>query len=204
MAQQLRIALVGKAGSGKDYFVEYLRSRGLNVLRAAYADALKTDISYLLRGLTTEDHYTLDDGTAWDWINERKHIPAIRSLLQAYGEAMVALYGEEYWAQRCEDTTYGWALYDGVTPLVFPDVVCITDCRKLAEADHARRDGFSIVRIVRTDGYQAAGITPENSQHRSETEQDRIKADYTIVNDGTAAFHHEIDEAVRWIEGAPF
>ena len=51
---------------------------------------------------------------------------------------------------------------------------------------------------MRTDGYQAAGITAENSQHRSETEQERIDPDVTIINNGQPDdFARTIDELIE-------
>ena len=40
LMKQLRVALVGKAGGGKDYFASHVAGQ-MPTLRAAYADALK-------------------------------------------------------------------------------------------------------------------------------------------------------------------
>ncbi len=189
MSGPLRIALVGKAGAGKDYFVKVLRRQRVHVRRFAYADALKCDVAAMLRPMPTRG--VLDDGRLTQgayreligWVDARKHLPWLRALLQAYGEAAKAARGdEEYWANRCRQD------YEPCLSSRVLDAIVITDLRVLPEAAHARRDGFAIVRITRKDGYEHPSMTAEAKAHRSEVEQDQIAVDYEIVNGGTAQF----------------
>jgi dephospho-CoA kinase len=59
--------------------------------------------------------------------------------------------------------------------------VVIDDCRYLNEAFALRKEGFTIVKIIG----RKAKLTPEQSLHSSEREQDEIYPDYTINNNGT-------------------
>ena len=200
----VKIALRGAAGSGKDYLVDYLRARGDKVIRAAYADYLKITFGRALMqhmGAPGEI-FLYGDGAVIAWVNEHKGIPEVRSFLQNAGESVIQLTGDEcYWAEQAKQRTYGKYLDDPSYTVV------ITDCRKLPEAEHARKDGFLIVTIQRTDGAVGAGITAGNAQHRSETEGALIVPDITIENDGTANYHAEIERmltAARRFDGERF
>lgn len=187
----LRIALVGPAGAGKDYFVHHLQARGLRVLRVAFADELKSRAAWWLLCQIDGPPINLHDRDARiAWIDSLKTRPQMRAFLQVYGEVLCALEGELYWAEIAA-RRYREALKREEW-----DAVVITDCRKRVEAQYARADGFVLVRIVRTDGYQTSGITPETASHRSEVEQRAILTDYTLVNDGTDAYGAAIDALI--------
>lgn len=74
-----------------------------------------------------------------------------------------------------------------------PHPVVIDDCRFLNEAGKLKAAGFKIVRVVRP------GVTdPSAGNHPSETEQELIESDFTIINDGGSAdLHKKIMEAIN-------
>lgn len=194
--KQLRIAFCGKAGSGKDFAIQYLQTI-MPTLRVSYADQLKRHFGRALLELCDPDAAkTMCGEQVIEWINARKHLPEIRSYLQECGEAAIKMTSETFWADLARDIVYGRALDN-------PHIHCIaiSDCRKVAEANHARRDGFTIVRIVRTDGYQHPSITAKTGEHRSETEGAKILEDYVIENDGTPQFRHTINKLVAVLRG---
>lgn len=70
----------------------------------------------------------------------------------------------------------------------------VSDIRFLDEVDTIHEMGGTVIRIVRP------GLD-ESSTHRSELEMDSIKADYTIVNDGTLNdLYSRLDTCIEEIE----
>lgn len=182
------LGLSGKAGSGKDTTAAVL----LNLYgeygaeRRAFADALKEDIFSLLvsvHGGWEEKYFQYaKERAAWhgthtrlDFINDFKHIPEIRALLQSYGAAQ-RLGNPLHWVERLFD----WAdTNEGgrIKALVIPDV------RYRNEADAIIGRGGQVWRVHRP-GYWN-GLTAEARQHPSETELDAYES-FTgyIYNEG--------------------
>jgi hypothetical protein len=73
------------------------------------------------------------------------------------------------------------------------DKAVITDLRFPIEADMLREHDAVIIRVVKPD--QEGN---EHSSHRSETMQDEINADFTVINDGSI---EELHKKVLFIFG---
>jgi len=95
----------------------------------------------------------------WDGLKDERG----RRLLQDLGMAM-RRFDENFWIHKAQNSMKGG-------PCVF------TDVRFQNEADFICESGGIIVRVVRE------GL--EIGEHESESGQTRIRADYSIVNDGT-------------------
>ena len=146
----MKIAFVGKAGAGKTTAARFLEEK-LNYIRLSFATELKEEI--------------VDEGLAtWEEIEAKT--PKIRSLFQTYGME-----------KRAEDPTHWikdveWKLHE-FQNLGYENFV-IDDLRFLLEAEWAKKNGFILIRLLRLEEYEHPGITEENANHVSETEQDDI------------------------------
>lgn len=162
------LGLVGKKQSGKDTAYEALKAQyGKAVARLSFADALKLEIC---------EHLRADI----DLLNTNKNLPPIRKLLQNYGEWRRSQC-EDYWLKKAEGVTWPKEV----------QLVVVTDCRFLNEAEWIRSKKGKLVRIYRPD------LVTEDT-HASEVEQDKILVDYTIWNDQTKLrLEKQIVDAVR-------
>lgn len=102
-----------------------------------------------------------------------------RKLLQAIGMKMREI-DPDVWVNLCMRDVEYWRK--------LKRLVVIDDLRYLNEAEKLRAAEFILVRIIRP------GITdPEAGDHPSETEQDQIEVDYTILNDsGLVGLHQKV------------
>lgn len=162
------LGLVGKKQSGKDTAYAALRTQyGKAVQRLSFADELKVEIC---------EHIRAD----LDLLNVNKNLPPFRKLLQNYGD---------WRRQQCED--YWIKKVEGMTWPVEVQLVVITDCRFLNEANWIRSKKGKLVRITR------ASLLSEDT-HPSEVEPDKIMTDFTIFNDQTKLLlEKQIVDAVR-------
>jgi hypothetical protein len=149
------IGFTGYKQSGKDTTAGELRKLLLpkSVVQVNFADALKQEVARAC-------------GVAVDCINANK--AAYRPLLQVWGtEYRRKMFGENYWLLK-------W-LKASLALTTKANYLFCTDVRFLNEADTVRQCGGTILRITRP------GVVAD--AHTSETEQDKIVADFTIHND---------------------
>jgi broad-specificity NMP kinase len=106
-----------------------------------------------------------------------------RSLLQTIGTKMREVNPDVWVRIVMTKLDYGPYLH-----------VVIDDCRFLNEAKALKERGFVLVRLVG----KHKEVTPEQSQHLSETEQDKILADYTLdTTKPLEETYRELDEIVK-------
>ena len=170
--QMILIGLKGQIGVGKTTAADVLAQRfGLNDY--AFAEPIKQ--MALLLGFTRNELYGTQD---------QKLIPNAhwgisgRCFLQRFGTEVCGSFlptqipeMENIWIRMFE---YFIKDHDGTG-------VVVGDVRFLSESSAIRRNGGIIIEIVRATGMDTSGC----SNHRSETEQSQIDADYTIENTGT-------------------
>lgn len=110
--------------------------------------------------------------------------PGDRKLLQQVGTVLRGI-DPEVFVRRCvRDVRYFTKRNIAVV---------VDDVRYENEAEALRREGFMIVGVIRP------GVRdPAAGDHSSETEQDHIPTDFTIVNDGGRAdLHKKTMEAIN-------
>jgi hypothetical protein len=150
------IGLVGKKQTGKDTVYNILVSYCANAARLAFADPLKQELSKAL-------------GVSVEFMEDHKEV--FRPIYQWYGtDFRRGLFGDDYWLVKADRSLEFARRYDRL--------IVFTDCRFLNEAEFIRKKGGRIWRVIRDKGLT---VDP----HASETEQDAIKHDNCIVNNGT-------------------
>lgn len=162
------IGITGLKQSGKDttaaYISEQLCLDGFRCNRVGFADRLKTEICAALK--ITHSELESDKKT-------------YRGILQWWGtEYRRTKFGNDYWVKR---------LHDNLMSLPDETVVIIPDVRFLNEAQYITLAGGKLIRVIR------AGQTCDD-EHASETEQNSIVVDETILNNGTLA---ELQQQVK-------
>lgn len=166
MSQQNKpfvIAFVGKIGAGKTEAAKYLASKyGFN--RRNFKDALIHEIKQNFPDLISyfSNHYKMST----DELFQIKPDP-IRFLLQNYGTEVRRRDDANYWVVQWKAAVLDF-LSKGQNQIV------VDDCRFLNEGQAIRLYDGIIIRLVREG-------RDESSTHRSETEQDQIEADKTLV-----------------------
>ena len=103
------------------------------------------------------------------WEHAKRNYPDVRRILQRIGNEGRTVFGKWFWVNQLLTS-----IPDSIPKAVVPDV------RYLNEA--AAFD--KVIRVVRPEPHTDR-IVAENLSHISETEQDQIYADATIINDGT-------------------
>ena len=175
------IALIGKAGSGKDTVGELLVQHA-GYKRLAFADPVR-EMALVLDPIVVladelgfgETYARLSEVVAADgWDRAKRMYPEVRRILQNAGMA-----------QREVDSFYWLDLLLEKWSTEWSPVV-VTDCRFENEAVALRNLGFLLVRVIRP----GAGA----NDHVSETELDDFTVYRTIYNDGTV---EDLREAVR-------
>ncbi|MGW8975126.1 deoxynucleotide monophosphate kinase family protein [Streptomyces platensis] len=171
------VALMGRAGSGKDSAAARLVRR-YQFVRVAFADPLKESALRLDPIVAAEgtSYGTLplrlsDTVRRYGW-DRAKTYPEVRRTLQNLGET-VRTDDPDFWLRMALDklgTADRWSL-----PVV------VSDVRYGNEADALRAAGALMVRIERP-GASAGG---EAARHVSELDLDDYPADVTIPNAGT-------------------
>jgi len=153
------IGITGLKLSGKTTVAEFIKQLLPNkVVVYGFADPLKDEICQAV-GHTREYLET-----------NKKHF---RLILQGWGtDYRRELYGQNYWVKKMEQAADEFE-QRRIEILVIPDV------RFLNEAAMILSNSGKVMRVVRS------GLEVDN--HQSEVEQQRIVADYTIINDSTLA-----------------
>ena len=158
------IAVCGKAGSGKDTFGDIacalIRRNGEKAIKFSYAGLLK----YICK-------------TFFGWNGEKDQEG--RELLQYIGTDVVRARRRNYWVEFLTD------LLDLIGDKIDADYIIITDARFKNEIDYPKERGYDVttIELIRPD--YISGLTDEQKAHRSETELDDYKKDYTIINEGS-------------------
>ena len=174
------IGLTGYAGEGKDTVCRLLREIEPRCRRFAFADALKRDIT---AGL----------GCNVAWINDHKHLPEVRSLLQAWGQVQ-RLRDPKCWIRRVDEEITHRRLCGSDDPHDFIPV--ITDVRYPNEIEWVKSQGGVIVRVARP------GCTPVND-HVSERAWLDFTPDYIIPNTGDLSrLAVQVEAFWEWTEAA--
>ncbi|WP_405817298.1 hypothetical protein OG241_22505 [Streptomyces sp. NBC_01390] len=180
------VALMGRAGSGKDAVGARLVSRFV-FARIAFADplrdmALSVDpfIGYEPTGYGPLPIWLSDDVRRHGW-DRAKQRPEVRRTLQRLGQS-VRDQDEDFWLRLAlakVDVAERWNL-----PVV------VTDCRYENEAEALTARGFLLVRVDRPGEHGPAG--EDERQHTSETELADYPADAVLTNGGTLAELHAL------------
>lgn len=153
------LGIVGKKQSGKDTVAAIIQRlmQPKRVDRIAFADALKEEV-----GLATNSTVEFIDANKDNF----------RLILQGWGtDFRRKLHGDTYWLVR-------WL--DKVNHLPVDTVVVAPDVRFTNEAWCIRKLGGKLWRVVRK-------VNGAVDLHTSETEQEDIKTDLALVNDGSMA-----------------
>jgi hypothetical protein len=171
------IGLVGKKQSGKDTTFKILEQLCVerNVVRLAFADALKLEVSNIIEKANPSPGFEgsfRDESIAW--MDELKYkLPEFRKLLQDYGTRMRQEFGDDYWIKQTAAQ-----IQHNVSQLK-PTIIVITDCRYANEAAWINSQGGVLWRIRRPD------VDKENTDtHSSETELESISPDRVFYNSG--------------------
>lgn len=167
----LIIALVGRAGAGKDLVAEHLVTY-YGFVQAAFADSLKSML---------EQHF-VERGIDYAYLYEpgRKEltIPELglsaREMMQRLGDCMRAA-DPDYWVKALADSL---GLHHGALRAPVHDRIVISDVRYLNEAAWCVGQQATLVRLVRAN---AAPVR----DHSSEQQADQLPVDHTIVNNGS-------------------
>lgn len=180
------IALMGRAGSGKDTVGARLAAR-FAFTRVAFADPLR-DLAVALDPVVGVEAtgfgslpLRLSDvlrREGWDRAKQRSEV---RRTLQRLGQG-VRDQDERHWLRAALaklDVADRWGL-----PVV------VTDCRYENEARALRQRGALLVRVDRPNRTAPAGDAER--EHVSETELDAFPADVVLTNGGTVAELHAL------------
>lgn len=167
------IAFTGKRGHGKTTAAEALMAKGYQHIN--FADTLR-QVVHLVYGVTYEE---MTDPVLKETPLDRWPFKSPRELLQYVGTDMFRAYLPQTWTKCFERNISGYS-HVVCSDLRFPNEEdCLRDLEKVEDDDNA----IVVVRVVDPKKTR----TDVASQHASETEIDKIKADVTIVNDGTIA-----------------
>lgn len=158
------IALTGHKGSGKTLAADIITRELPEFYKTAFAEPLKEACSIIF-GLSPAE---MSDRDLKELPLERYPFQSPREILQKVGTEAIRAHWPTAWVE---------ALLHRIRP--FPDVV-IHDLRYANEAAAIREMGGKIIRIERPS---LASEPPD--LHPSETVQDSIEADKTVLNDGS-------------------
>lgn len=100
--------------------------------------------------------------------------PAVRTLLQNYGTEVRRRDNPNYWTDK-------W-----ISKVRDKENVVVDDCRFLNEAEAIKNLGGIIIRIIRP------GFTGDS--HQSETEQNNISVEHTIIADSKKSLIQQVSE----------
>jgi hypothetical protein len=168
----MKIAFVGKAGSGKTTIAKELQARHA-FRKFAFADKLK-EIATMLKGAPLNKFEFRD-----------------RELLQKLGTEIGRNYDPDIWIKHIDKDIKDFIAectkkYESIPKedremfVNLPKIV-IDDMRFLNEAAWAKNNRFIIIRI-NGRGYN---LKSELANHRSEIEQEQIQVDFELDNSGT-------------------
>ncbi len=121
----IKIAVHGLSESGKSTVSDYMNSvYDIDVFAFAYQ--LKLDI--------------MNMGVASELIAKKPWPVWLRKLAQLYGAAMREVKGKDYWINRC---------FDDIAECD-PEALVIEDMRYLNEAEACKRNGYTLIKVVKT------------------------------------------------------
>jgi hypothetical protein len=155
--EQPIIGLVGAKGCGKDTLFAAMRHYQPDLMRLAFADALKAEVAQAF-------------GVSTAYIDQHK--AHFRTLLQTWGtEVRRSLWGENYWLGKMAVQLSGLAKGRRVV---------ITDVRFPNEVEFVRSRGGKIILVQRSTG-------SSTDTHASEqlAVDPRLKPDAVVFNDGS-------------------
>ena len=122
------IGFCGKAGAGKDYVAEAIRSdldkRDRWGVRVAFADGLKIDIE---EALGFQPH-------SMDALWRKPYSDEVRWLLQQWGTELRREQDEDYWANKGMKLADERWKFDGADVILFTDVRFENEARVISEA----------------------------------------------------------------------
>ncbi len=179
MANPKRIAITGKARSGKDEIANHLRTH-YGYYPLAFGDKLKS---------VTEE---LFDYVEFADFGRNKP----RALLQSVGQALRSV-DENVWVNVVDRHL---RVLEGANLAG----ICVTDLRQRNEYEWARANDFVIVRVVADEATRVRRakakedvFTAEDLTHDTEAEIDGFDVDAEIVNDGDIAeLKRNVDEVM--------
>lgn len=188
-----RIALSGKAGSGKDTVADIL-TRSDDWVRVAFADAIKETALLLDPYVSLGDNaYVklkfLVDTLGWDYA---KSYSDVRRILQHLGiEAGRNVHGEDCWLNIAKEKAFNaWLAKKSVI---------FTDMRFMNEFIYLKDHGYTVVKLIRETSIDCR----ENLEHESECNLDNVLYkdwDFIIHNDGSLDNLSLINELVNFPE----
>lgn len=176
----LNVGLGYYAKSGKDTLCALIMQRNRHY-RRALADSVKEELGCMLLNLDVRIEGNRQ--RAFDFVDGRKDHPAMRRMMQAYGDGKRETVSKTYWIGQVE----GYVAQPRPPRLVYPSGdadppqgVIVPDLRYRNEAAHWIDRHFLCVAILRPDAPKLPG---DLSQHISE--QDLMPQDFPfmIVND---------------------
>jgi len=188
----MRIAFIGKAGSGKTSAALYLVAKH-GFSKYSFADALKKEVM---------DKYKLQ----WNDVFVTKSEP-IRAKLQELGMER-RLINPTYWIDEVNNAInrHSKLIKDYIRAFsIEGDVkiedelvqfVVIDDMRFTNEAQWAKANGFVIISLIRDSEYVASGMEGKNSEHVSEMEWMSIKPDIEIESNSLSDLFKKLDGVV--------
>lgn len=180
------IAFVGKAGSGKTTAAKYIERIGYT--RLSFSDALK---KMLHEGLEIPYEYLYGEkkSESCEELCGRTARHAMVTLGTEWGRDMIH---PDIWVSATS-RKLGHLINMGVSRFVIDDIRFLNEA-KWVQSLNAKGIIAKIVRISRDNG------NGEVTQHRSETEQDGIIADWDIRNNSTLdSLYQSIDEILTYL-----
>ncbi|MHA1277386.1 MAG: hypothetical protein ACTSQ8_09365 [Candidatus Helarchaeota archaeon] len=196
----MKIAFIGRAGSGKTSAALYLYARYCFV-KCSFADALKEEVM---------NKYQIPA-----YMLYKTKPPDVRKLLQKYGMDK-RKENPKYWIEKLEQRIvriikqireyidfFGMKGELDIKDFIDQNFV-IDDMRFLNEAEWAKKMGFYIVKLVRKGEYEAAGINDETKKHVSENEFEKIEHDYLIESSNYSELFSKIDDLINSISNRKY
>lgn len=168
MINKIKIALHGKLGSGKSTFVSV--AQGLYEEKYIVDAKIAQPIYRCMLAIQKELglEYTKDGG-----------------LMQMLGTHFKNTHGKRFWVDKFFED-----------PKPYNHI--ITDIRYPEEFEECKEQGYTMVKIIRDDGFRLEHLAGRNPHHLSETAMDSIRDinyDYLVNNNGSlelleGAVHH--------------
>ncbi len=200
------IAITGNKGHGKDTVAEFIREilesdLEVKAKRFAFADTMKEIITKTLK-LPLDSVESLkraeQHGRVISCNVERPMQPLIfsditmREVLQNFGQGMKDVFGEQVWVKHTvHEIQKDW---DKINCAIISDVRFPFEVEFLKE----QKIVFCPVRVIKV-------VRPDEiveDTHESETEIEKIKEDYLIVNDGNlSTLYNKVYNTIRLIYG---